>query len=183
MLCRTCCSYVPGWICTSLMTSLIKCLHLSMIWLVPLQAVPIWDGVDNFLLLLNTFRTSPPPPAKLWISLLRHGFTNPLSSWLTAGHVGPTTSTPSQVEQVQGHFTLTEWSAFIQPNLFWLGKEEHLLWGQGLHLTFLGFLLFIDASTQSWSCSLLQHSLGEKWSQEEAELHINPCSRDKKALT
>lgn len=51
--------------------------------------------------------------------------------------------------------------------------ESNLLAGRDLGDMSPDFLLYTDASTEGWRCSLLHHTAGGLWSEEELTLHIN----------
>ena len=141
---------------------------------VHLKAFPSQERVTRFLQVLHTFLASPQPPASLWMSLLGH-----MASLI---HLVPGSRLRMRSLQLhlrqqwnrsQDDSTPVAWPASALPDLQWWGLEKHLLRGKDLLPTFPDFLLFTDASTQGWGCSLLHHTAGGRWSLEESRLHIN----------
>ena len=51
--------------------------------------------------------------------------------------------------------------------------ESNVLASMDLRDVSLDFLLYMDASTCSWGCSLFHHTVCGLWSKEESALHIN----------
>ena len=141
----------------------------------PLKAFPTRARVDHLLSLLQAFLASQRPTAKEWLTLLGHMASlihlvpgaqlrmrslqfRPRSQWSRA----------TQDDSVR-----ISWTPDNLPDLYWWTLESNLLTGEDLQDVSPDFLLYTDASTQGWGCSLLHHTAGGLWSEEESTLHIN----------
>jgi len=141
----------------------------------PLKAFPTRARVDNLLALLQVFMDSPHPTAKDWLTLLGH-----MASLI---HLVPGARLRMRSLQLHLH---SQWSSTVQEDnvriswtpdilldLQWWAQESNLLAGQDLREASPDFLLYTDASTEGWGGSLLHHTTGGLWSEEESASHIN----------
>ncbi|MPC59712.1 hypothetical protein E2C01_053739 [Portunus trituberculatus] len=64
------------------------------------------------------------------------------------------------------------WTPDNLANLQWWAMESNLLTGKGLQDMTLDFMLYTDASTQSWGYSLLHNITGGLWSEDESAFRV-----------
>lgn len=141
----------------------------------PLRVFPTQSRVDNLIHHLQAFMGSPRPTAKQWMQLLGH-----MSSLI---HLVP--GSQLRMRSLQLHFR-SQWSSATQrdslsvawtpdllPDLRWWSQKSNLLVGRVPRPAPPDLLLYSDASTVGWGASLLHHTTGGRWSQDESSLHIN----------
>ena len=141
----------------------------------PLKAFPTWTLIDNLFFHLRAFSDSPHLTAKERLTLLSY-----MASliYLVAG-------AQLRMQSLQFHLR-SQWSSFTHDDSVWIAwtpdnlmdlhwwmLESNLLAGSDLRDVSLDFLLYTDASTHGWGCSLLHHAAGGLWSEIESTLRIN----------
>ena len=72
-------------------------------------------------------------------------------------------------------YRTTWWISWTPDNLLdlqcWI-LQSNLFAGRDLWDMSSDFLLYTDASTHDWGCSLLHHTVSDLWSKEESALHF-----------
>lgn len=141
----------------------------------PLRAFPTRARVDNLLSLLQAFLGSPHPTVNEWMCLLGH-----MASLI---HLVPGARLRMRSLQFRLHSLWSgtsqkdtvriSWTPDILQDLQWWTQESNLLAGQKLIEASPDFLLYTDASTEGWGCSLLHHTTGGLWSKRDSSCHIN----------